>query len=257
MVGPRPASRTVRNVSSPSRRRCPPDAAADGVEHDAQRHARRAVEGEVERTKGEVEPASAQANATVTRAHQELVAQELAQAVEHGGVGGRVEAMAAVIHALPGDLEAPRVAAHLVARLEDDDLEATLREREGGAESGRPRAEHDDADRSGFRHARASMGGGRARRPGAVHGDAHRPARRERYLTVSRRRSSHPIRCRDPLACPPGTPGGNPFTIYSLRSVRPPQRAAIEIASMDLFEPPGPFGISSHDCVVLARETDT
>ena len=58
-----------------------------------------------------------------------------------------MQAVTAVIDAQPRDLEAPGEAADARFSFEDEHAPAGRREAQGGAETGRSRAEHDDVER--------------------------------------------------------------------------------------------------------------
>ncbi len=79
-----------------------------GVDGGAGGEAGRQVAHQVAGAEREADPAAGEPDAAVARPHLEVVAEQAAQVGEHGGVGGRVQPVAAVVDPQPGDGAARR-----------------------------------------------------------------------------------------------------------------------------------------------------
>ena len=107
------------------------------------------VDREIDGPQREMNPAAEQSDAAVPRPREQVVAQQFAHERQHAGIGGGMEAMAAVIDLQAGELEAAGVAADAVGLFEDGDLVSVASESKSGAEPRRSGAEN--------RHARQAI----------------------------------------------------------------------------------------------------
>src|SRR5207249_336228 len=103
-------------------------------------------------------PAPAEPEAPVARPVDEVIPEQGPDVAEHLGIARRVQAVTAVVHCLPGQLEAPRVAADGPASLDHRHADAAApREPVGPAEAGGAGAQDDHVGRRRGAHTTNGM----------------------------------------------------------------------------------------------------